>query len=118
METYLAIMTKIPAWGLLSLSAMSVISGDYLAKLWSTNRNGWILLACLVAYSFSGVFYTPTLLRNGLVITSIIWSIVSAVGFLAIGLVIFKEQMSTAEGIGVAFGTVSLLILAFASELK
>lgn len=118
METYISVTSKLPVWALIGLAGVSVVSGDYLAKLWSVNKNGWLLLLALVAYSCSGVFYIPTLLRQGLVVTSIVWSIGSMVGFLAIGLVVFKESLSMAETVGVAFGVISLVILAFAVELK
>jgi multidrug transporter EmrE-like cation transporter len=118
MDAYLSLMTKIPAAILLMLSATSVVSGDYFAKLWSVNRSGTILALALVAYACSGIFYTPTLVRNGLVVTSLIWSLVSTVGFLVIGFAIFKENLTLAQGIGVAFGVVSLVVLAFTAELK
>ncbi|MBI5421873.1 hypothetical protein HZA44_01960, partial [Candidatus Peregrinibacteria bacterium] len=57
-------------------------------------------------------FYVPTLLREGLVITSIIWSLISLIGFMFAGLVIFKESLNLHQGIGVVFGLVSLVILA------
>jgi|GEM_PF-850164 len=118
MDAYLSLMSKVPVGALLMLSAASVISGDYFAKLWSVNRSGTLLALALVAYACSGIFYTPTLIKNGLVVTSLIWSLVSTIGFLVIGFAIFKENLTFAQSVGVAFGVVSLLILAFTAELK
>lgn len=116
MQIYLTLASKLPVAVLLLMSAASVVTGDYFAKLWSTNQRPLFLVVALLGYFGSGFFYTPTLLREGLVVTSVLWSVLSIVGFLIIGLVIFKESLTTIESIGVASGVVSLLILAFASH--
>ena len=104
-------LNKISVFGLILLAAASVIFGDFAAKLWSTNHNNnWYTLA-LGGYFLSGVFYIPTLLREGLVITSILWSVLSIIGFLAIGLIIFRESVSNLQILGILFGVVSIVIL-------
>lgn len=104
-------LNKISVFGLILLAAASVIFGDFAAKLWSTNHNNnWYAIA-LVGYFLSGVFYIPTLLREGLVITSILWSVLSIIGFLAIGLIIFRESVSNLQILGILLGVVSIVIL-------
>lgn len=112
MQTYLELMGKVPVLVLLSLSGLGVISGDVFAKYWSLHQRWPFFAAAIFGYFVSSFFYIPTLLREGLVITSIIWSLISLIGFLFIGLVIFKESLTLHQGIGVAFGLVSLVILA------
>jgi len=61
--------------------------------------------------AFSGFFFIPTLLREGLVVTSVIWSILSIIGFLAVGILIFKETLTILQIVGVIFGILALIIL-------
>lgn len=116
MQMYLELMGKIPVLVLLSLSGLGVIAGDVFAKYWSLHQRWPFFAAAIIGYFASSFFYIPTLLREGLVITSIIWSLISLIGFLFVGLVIFKENISLYQGIGVAFGLISLVILAVTME--
>jgi multidrug transporter EmrE-like cation transporter len=104
-------MAKIPVMGLILLAAASVIFGDYSAKYWSVHYDGKYLLFALVGYFLSGFFYTPTLLRDGLIITSVIWCLLSTIGFVVIGLVIFKETLSVPQVVAVTLGVISILML-------
>ncbi|KKT43473.1 MAG: drug resistance protein [Candidatus Wolfebacteria bacterium GW2011_GWE2_44_13] len=116
MQLYLAILAKFPVGVLLTLAAGSVIVGDYFGKLWSTQQRPLFLVIAFLGYFGSGFFYLPTLLREGLLVTSIIWSLLSIVGFMVIGLLIFKETLTGIQAVGVGFGVISLVILAFASH--
>ena len=108
---YLILAGKLTVQTLLLFSASAVVAGDYFAKLWSTNQRTVFLLAAFLGYFLSSVFYIPTLLREGLVVTSVIWSLLSIIGFLFVGLVIFREQLTTLQIIGVIFGIIALAIL-------
>jgi multidrug transporter EmrE-like cation transporter len=116
MQMYLALAAKIPVFILIIFAAASVIVGDYFAKLWSIEQRPILWVVAVIGYFFSGFFYIPTLLREGLVVTSLLWSVLSIVGFLAIGLIVFKEMLTGAQVVGVVFGIVSLVILAVASH--
>lgn len=98
---------------LLTLAVTGVVAGDFFAKYWSVHRQPHLFLLALLGYLASGLFYTPTLLKKGLVVTSITWTVASLIGFLIIGIVIFGEHLSAWQVVGVAFGVMSLLILAF-----
>ncbi len=98
---------------LLILSAISVTAGDFFAKYWSTNQKTIFYILAILGYAGSSIFYIPTLLKEGLVVTSVIWSILSIIGFLIIGLVIFKETLSMVQIIGVTLGVASLILLSF-----
>ena len=107
----MALFGKIPVVALLVLSAASVIWGDFAAKSWSLNHKPlWYWLGML-GYIGSGVFFIPTLLRQGLVVGSIIWDLLGLLGFLFVGIVIFKEQLTLMQGIGAALGGIALVLL-------
>ena len=108
---YLNVLGKIPVIGLIMLASLSVIIGDYAAKAWSVNHKGLLLLVAFVGYFFSAFFYTPTLLREGLIITSVIWVLLSTIGFILIGLLIFKETLSALQAVAVVLGIISIFIL-------
>jgi len=96
---------------MLVLSATSVVLGDLFAKVWSINQRGLFFGIAIVGYFLSGLFYIPTLLKKGLVITSVMWSLLSIVGFLLIGLLLFKESLTPLQIVGVLLGIVALIFL-------
>ena len=106
-------MASFSPWLLVTLAAISVILGDVFAKYWSQNQRMLYYVLGLIFYLLSGFFYIPSLLKEGLVVTSTLWSLLGIIGFLVIGLVFFKEPLTLLQGIGVAFGAVSLIIFAF-----
>lgn len=110
------VFVNTPVGVLLALSAISVIFGDYFAKVFSTNQKPIFYILAIIGYLGSGFFYIPTLFKEGLVITSIIWSILSTAGFLVIGLLIFKEHLNLLQTAGVALGFASILLLTFGTK--
>ncbi len=108
---YLSLLGKIPVLGLIILASIFIIFGDYSAKSWSINHREMWLFFAFVGYFFSAFFYIPTLLREGLIISSITWALVSTIGFLLIGFIIFKETLSVSQTIAVICGTISRFIL-------
>jgi multidrug transporter EmrE-like cation transporter len=110
-KAYLVLMGTIPVIGLVVLASASVIIGDFAAKAWSVSQKPYSLVLAFLGYFLSGFFYIPTLLREGLIVTSVMWAIISTVGFLVIGFVIFKEQLSLMQIIAVTIGIMSILML-------
>lgn len=108
---YLSVLGKVPVIGLILLASVSVIVGDYAAKAWATNNKGIFLLIAFAGYLFSGFFYIPTLLREGLIVTSVIWGLLSTLGFIVIGFVVFKETLSVTQTVAAILGIISILIL-------
>jgi len=113
MKTFIDFFNRIPVGVLLALSAASVIAGDYFSKFWSVNQRPIFYALGLAGYLLSGIFYIPTLLREGLIITSIVWVVASTAGFLIIGVAIFKESLSPLQIVGVVLGTAALVILSW-----
>ena len=107
-------LSKFPIWLLLGISASGVITGDYFAKLWSTNQRGFFVCLSIAGYVVSGLFYVPTLVRSGLVVTSVIWCVLSIIGFLFIGVYMFHESLTGLQWVGVSFGITSLIVLSVA----
>lgn len=111
MKLYVDLATKLPVWLLLFLSASSVVTGDFFAKYWSQNQRGWALALAFIGYFGSGFFYIPTLLREGLVVTSLVWDLLGLLGFLVIGLLVFREHLTSLQIVAAALGVVALILL-------
>lgn len=107
------LFSKIPIILLLVLSALSVTTGDFFAKYWSTNGKNVFYLLAILGYIGSSIFYIPTLTKEGLVVTSVIWGVLSMVGLLIVGLFIFKENLTTLEMWGAGLGVASLIVFSF-----
>ncbi len=104
-------LSKLPIWLLLSLSATAVITGDYLAKYWSVNQHWYYFVLAIFGYILTGIFFIPTLLKEGLVVSALIWVLLDTIGFTLIGLLIFKEILSGVQVAGLIFGLLSLTLL-------
>jgi multidrug transporter EmrE-like cation transporter len=110
------IAERMSLWTILLIAAAATIAGDLFAKYWSLNRRPALLAIALAAYFLGSVFYIPSLLRDGLVITSTIWSLVSTLGFILLGLLLFREHLSFWQGVGVGLGALALIVFAFAEK--
>lgn len=95
------------------LVALSEISADYLSKLWSV-KGGWLLVVMsLMAYLASGVFWLFALKSGaGLARGVAIFSVLSAVIAILIGLFIFDEKLPVHGYVGIALGLASIALLA------
>jgi len=107
---YINLYSGVPVWTLIIVSATCATIGDYFGKLWSTNLKPEYFWLNLIFYSLSSLLYLPALLKEGLTITSIVWSLLSIIGFLFIGLIIFKETLTVVQGFAVFFGVISLVL--------
>ncbi|MEK7638184.1 MAG: hypothetical protein AAB375_02040 [Patescibacteria group bacterium] len=106
----------IPLGILLTISSLGVILGDTFAKSWSLNQRALFLLLAFAGYFISSLFYIPTLLKEGLIITSVIWGVVSTMGFVAVGVLIFHEKISGIELVAVVLGICSLFVFAISHK--
>jgi multidrug transporter EmrE-like cation transporter len=95
------------------LSGLCVVLGDIFGKIWSENLNKNFFLLSILFYGLSSVFYMPALLKEGLTITSVIWSLISILGFLIVGILIFHEKLTPVQIIAVVLGMISLVLFSF-----
>lgn len=107
----LDLLKQLPVGVALSLAATVTVAGDYFGKLWSIEQKPWIFCLAILLYASSGILYIPTLLKEGLIITSLIWTILTITGFLAVGVLIFHEQLTPVQWAGVAFGVLAIVLL-------
>lgn len=118
MDLFTEILPQLPMYALIALSACGVVLGDYSAKTWSIDHKTLWLVLAFVGYFFSAFFYIPSLLKEGLVVTSLLWDLLSIIGFIFIGLVIFKETLTPLQTIGAVLGVIALIILSVGEVIK
>lgn len=96
----------------LSILIVFELIADILAKNWS-ERGGWILATgALIAYLLGNTFWLFALKNgSGLAKGAVIFSIVSAVLAIGLGIIFYKETMSRTQLIGVLLGLISLIFI-------
>jgi len=112
----IAIGDKMSLWTILLIASGATIVGDVFAKSWSLNRRPAFLMAALVGYLVGSFFYIPSLLHEGLVVTSVIWTLVATLGFILVGLLFFHEHLTFWQTIGVILGALALIVFAVAEK--
>jgi multidrug transporter EmrE-like cation transporter len=111
MQLYIDLLTRIPNLLLLILAATASILGDYSAKYWSLHQKPIFLILTFLAYFFSAFFYAPTLLKQGLIVTGILWTLFTTLGFVILGLLVFKEQLGVVQISGLMLGVLAVVLL-------
>jgi drug/metabolite transporter (DMT)-like permease len=85
---------------------------DILAKEWSTQVSGYLWVVALAAYIIGNAFWLLAL-KNGAELSRgvIIFSIMSEVLAILIGVLLYKEVLTPLQWTGIVFGFVSLVMI-------
>ncbi len=96
---------------------MCTILADVVAKYWSLNPEKTVLfvLGGLI-YSVGAFIYIPSLLKESLIVTSVLWTLISTGGFIVMGLFLFGERLSLWQTLGLIFGLISLIFFVVAER--
>ena len=111
MNPLVELLQKLPVIVLLLICAFWVAMGDYFAKSWSVNQKNSLYILAFLSYALVGIFYLSTLLKEGLAVTTVIYSLLSILISLFIGIIMFGETMSFVRLLGLILGLISLVIL-------
>ena len=85
---------------------------DILAKNWSEKGGGVLAIGALVAYLLGNTFWLFALKNgSGLAKGAVIFSIVSALLAIGLGILFYKETLNKLQIIGVLFGLISLVLI-------
>jgi len=96
----------------LILSAIFFAIGEFLSKKFALNPNWILVIIILLVYSIGVLFWLPAILqRNSLSIVGTIWSVMSLLATILIGVLIFKEKLSLAGMIGIVFAFAAIILL-------
>ncbi len=96
----------------LLISGFLQAAGEYFSKLWGFDP-AWRMGALAVfAYALSSAAWLPALLyRNQLSTIGIAWDIIAISTTLLLGIVVFRESLTTGQWVGIGLGVVALWLL-------
>lgn len=96
-------------------SAIFFAFGEFLSKKFSLNPKTSYVILILVVYSIGVLFWLPAILqKNQLSIVGTMWSVMSLLLTILIGVLIFNEKLSLIGILGIIFAFISIILLASA----
>jgi uncharacterized membrane protein (UPF0127 family)/multidrug transporter EmrE-like cation transporter len=96
----------------LVLSALSFAVGEFLSKKFALDPKISYILLILTAYCIGTLFWLPAILqKNQLSIVGTMWSVMSLLATVLIGVVIFKEHLSRTIIIGIVLAFLAIVFL-------
>lgn len=109
------LILMIPAMVWLVGSALCFAFGEYLSKRFALAPSVPGVLLVLVAYNLGTLAWLPAILqKNQLSIVGAIWSVMSLLATVSIGVLIFHEFLTTVSILGILFGVLSVALLSLA----
>lgn len=96
----------------LALSAVFFAGGEFLSKKFALNPKALLVVGILVVYSLGVLAWLPAILqKNQLSIVGAIWSVLSLLTTVLIGVLIFGERLSLVGILGVIAAFVAVFLL-------
>jgi len=100
-------------WLLFSIVFFGI--GEFLSKKFALNPKWFYVVGVVMAYSIGTLLWLPAILqKNHLSIVGAMWSILSLITTVFIGILIFGEKLNTLGIIGIILGFSSIIILSLA----
>ncbi|MFA7284617.1 MAG: hypothetical protein WC004_02235 [Candidatus Absconditabacterales bacterium] len=93
------------------LSSLFAFLGDYFAKTYSVDRQLMMLVVCLVSFLIGDILFVVTLFQREFVLMNVIWNTLNISLGLIIGFVLFHEQVTTLQGVGIIISIVGLILM-------
>ena len=110
----MSIIYSIPAFVWLLLSVAFFAIGEYFSKKLALGPSIKFVLLILLAYVLGTLAWLPAILqKNQLSVTGTIWSVLSVLATIGIGILIFKEQLSLLQIIGIILAIIAVGLLSF-----
>lgn len=96
----------------LTLSALFFAAGEFLSKKFAISPRWSYVLLILATYSLGTLAWLPAILqRNQLSVVGTIWSVMSLLATVSIGVLMFQEKVNFTAGIGMVFAVVAIVLL-------
>ncbi len=93
---------------------LSLLNAFYLGWI---NWNGIIIIS-MILYSFQPIIFLKALSYNNLIITNLLWDVISIIFVTLIGLFYFKEKITQIKLIGILFAFISMILLSYGVEKR
>ena len=109
------LILKIPAIIWLVISAIFFAFGEFLSKKFALAPSITYVFIIIAIYTLGILAWLPAILiKNQLSITGTIWSVLSLMATILIGVLIFGEKLNTIGIIGIIFAIVAVILLSIA----
>jgi len=96
----------------LSLIIILEVTALYNVKYAATSTKSWWLSVAVVCYALIPVALFKIVQRgSGIAITNLVWNIASSLYGLGIGVILFREELTANQKIGVSLGLVSVWLM-------
>jgi multidrug transporter EmrE-like cation transporter len=106
---------SIPPLAWLALSAVFFAAGEFLSKKFALAPSWSYVLLVACAYLLGSLAWLPAILqKNQLSIVGAIWSVLSLLTTILIGVLIFGEHLNTTAIIGIILAFVAVFLLSIA----
>ena len=109
------LILTIPAIIWLIVSALFFAFGEFLSKKFALNPSLMYVLIIVAVYALGTLAWLPAILqKNQLSIVGAIWSVLSLLATVLIGILIFHEQLSFIGILGIIFAFIAVVLLSLA----
>ena len=96
----------------LIVSSLFFAAGEFLSKKFALNPNFILVIIIILVYSISVLLWLPAILqRNQLSVVGTMWSVLSLLITVLIGVLIFREKLSLVGSIGIIFAFMAIILL-------
>lgn len=97
-------------WLLLSVAFFGI--GEYLSKKFAISPSINLILCIVPMYALGSLAWLPAIHRGKILSTvGTMWNLLSMVITLIVGLIIFKETLTTTQFIGLAFAFIAIILM-------
>ncbi len=96
---------------LIFLAVFFEIIADVLFKYWSINAKNTFFVLGIILYSIGTVIWAYSLKYEDLSKAIIIFTIINLITITLVGMLIFKEQLSLVNKIGILVGIISVILI-------
>lgn len=111
----MTLVTALPAFVWLVVSGIFFAAGEFLSKKFALEPSWLYLGVTLFAYLVSILMWFPALIqKNQLSTTGVLWSVISLLMTVLIGIVVFGEKPGLAGIIGIVFAFIAVFLLSIA----
>ena len=108
----MGLILSVPAIVWLIGSAIFFAIGEFLSKKFALAPSFVYVMVIIVVYSFGVLAWLPAILqKNQLSITGTIWSVLSLLTTVVIGILFFGERLNIIGIIGIIFAVVAVVLL-------
>ena len=105
-------LEMIPFWVWIVISSIFFGLGEFLSKKFALNPGWALFLTFLIVDTISASAWIPAIFeKSQLSTTGVIWSIVSLLATVTIGVLAFNEKLTLIQSAGIVMGLISVTLL-------